>query len=162
MKLIEIINYDENASAILKTQTDSMFLDENGNLQTLEELSKLPLAVCQAEKTLPLDATINPAWANDMANFKKNVIQPIFKQEIQSLTEAHWRKIEELFVPYLNWSKAMPNSPVSSLGLNKITEILNSDAKETLSAYLDEEEKHLYGSEVLVKHNVPPIDLLNL
>lgn len=27
---------------------------------------------------------------------------------------------------------------------------------------LDEEEKHLYGSEVLVKHNVPPIDLLNL
>ncbi|MCQ2592055.1 MAG: hypothetical protein MJ188_04665 [Treponema sp.] len=137
-----LINYDENAKEILKKQTDSMFLDENGQLRTSDELSNLPLASCAAEKPLPLDSSINPVWMADMDNFKKNVILPIFKQEITSLTETHWRKIESLFEPYLNWCKAMPSSPIANMGLDKITAIFNSPAAEELSKLLEEEEKH--------------------
>ena len=137
-----LINYDKSAEEILKKQTDSLFLDENGNLRPIEELALLPLANCEAEKPLSLDASVNPAWLEDINTFKKAVIQPIFKQDIPSLSEAHWRKIEALFAPYINWSKAMPDSGVSSLGLDKITEILNSEAQTQISALLEEEEKH--------------------
>ena len=137
-----LLKFDKDAEEILQKQIESKFVDENGNLLPLEVLANLPLATCQAEKPLPLDNTINPAWQEDINNFKKNVIFPLFKKEIASLSEENWRKLAGLFEPYLNWSKSMPESPISSLGLDKITEILNSDAKEKLSAYLDEEEKH--------------------
>lgn len=137
-----IINYDEGASTILKSQTDKMFLDEDGKLYDKEHLAELPLALCAAGKPLPLDESINPAWIQEMNEFKKNVLLPIFNKEIASLSEAHWRKIEALFEPYVNWIKAMPENSVSALGLDRITEILSSTAEEKISAYLDEEEKH--------------------
>lgn len=137
-----LINYDNGASEILKQQTDKMFLDENGQLQSQENLSKLPLAYCQAEKPLPLDNTVNPAWAKEIDEFKKHVIIPIFNKEISSLTETHWRKIEGLFEPYVNWIKAMPQNATSFIGLDRIVEILDSDAESKINEYLVQEESH--------------------
>lgn len=137
-----IINYDDGAEEIFKNQTEKMFLDEEGQLCCREKLLELPLALGSANQPLPLDNNINPAWAEEMTAFKKYVIQPIFQKDITALTEAHWRKIEAFFEPYVNWVKAMPQNVVSQLGLDRITEILNSDAEEKIAAYLDEEEKH--------------------
>lgn len=137
-----LINYDTGATDILKQQTDKMFLNENGELQDLENLSKLPLASCDADKPLPLDNTINPAWAKEMEEFKKNVIIPIYNKEISCLTEIHWRKIENLFEPYVAWIKAMPENSASSVGLDKIVEILSSDTESKIDEYLKQEEEH--------------------
>ena len=137
-----LINYDDGAEGIFKTQTEKMFLDEEGNLYDKEKLAELPLALCSANKPLPLDNTVNPAWLEAVNAFKKYVILPIFQKEIAALSEAHWRKIETFFEPYMNWVQAMPQNFVSQLGLDRITEILNSDAEEKIAAYLDEEEKH--------------------
>lgn len=137
-----LIEYDQNATDILKTETDRLFLNEEGSLQDLEHLSQLPIAYCAAGKNLPLTEGINPAWAADMANFKKNVISHIYKKEVTELTVEHWHKLEELFEPYINWVKAMPETSATPLGLDRITEILNSNAEETINNYLLEEEKH--------------------
>ena len=137
-----LIKYDNSAQTVLKTQTDSMFLDENGMLYDKEHLAQLPLALCEAGKPLPLDETVNPAWIDEMAAFNKNVILPIFKKEIPSLSESNWKKIKTCFESYVDWVKAMPQNATSPLGLDRITEILSSDAKEKISAYLEEEEKH--------------------
>lgn len=137
-----LISYDEDAKNILKSQNDKMFLTENGSLCSKENLALLPLALCEAGKSLPLDSTINPAWANEIKDFKEIVIKPLFEKDIASLSEANWRKIEALFVPYLNWYKAMPENSVSGLGLDRITEILASDAEKIIDEYLEKEEKH--------------------
>ena len=137
-----LINYDENAKEILKAQTDKMFLDENGKLLPKEALAELPIATCEAGKPLPLDSTVNPAWASEIEDFKENVIKHLFDKEIKSLSEVNWRKIENFFEPYLAWYKAMPENPVSVLGLDRINEILNSDAEAIIDDYLTREENH--------------------
>lgn len=137
-----LINYDSAAQEILKTQTDAMFLDENGELQDMEHLAKLPLARCNANEPLPLTYNINPAWAKELEEFNKNVIIPVYNKEIGSLTENHWRKIEALFEPYVNWIKAMPQNAASGIGLDRIVEILSSDVEAKISEYLTLEEAH--------------------
>ena len=137
-----LINYDDGAKDILKAQTDKMFISEEGELYDLVQLANLPLATCEAGKPLPLDSTINPAWATEIEDFKENVIKYLFDKEIKSLSESNWRKIEGFFEPYLAWYKAMPENPVSVLGLDRINEILNSNAETVIDEYLEREENH--------------------
>lgn len=137
-----LINYDEDVKNILKAQTDKMFLSENGSLLPKEKLAELPLAICAANKPLALDSTVNPAWQSEINDFNENVIKHFFDNKIDSLTEENWRKIEKSFEPYLAWYKAMPENPVSVLGLDRINEILNSNAEEIIDEYLSREENH--------------------
>lgn len=137
-----LINYDCNAKDILKTQDDKMLLTEDGTLRTKENLAVLPIALCEAGKPLPLDNTINPAWVEKMKDFKEKVIKPLFGKDIASLSEGNWRKIENFFEPYQNWLKAMPENSLSKLGLDRIAEILSSDAEKIIDEYLDMEENH--------------------
>ncbi len=137
-----LINYDSEAKEILTAQNQKMFLTEEGAVCSKENLALLPIALCEAGKSLPLDSSINPAWESEIKEFKEQIIKPLFEKEIASLSETNWRKIEALFVPYLNWYKAMPENSVSGLGLDRITEILNSDAEKIIDEYLEKEENH--------------------
>ena len=137
-----LINYDENAKEIMKSQNEKMFLAEDGSLLSKEKLSLLPIALCEAGKSLPLDSTVNPAWTCEIKDFKEKVISHLFKTEISNLSETNWRKIEEFFVPYLNWYQAMPENSVSALGLDRIVEILNSDAEKIIDDLLEQEKNH--------------------
>ena len=135
-----LITYDGGSKDILKSKTDTMFLDEHGDLFDLEHLALLPIALCEAGKPLPLDASVNPAWRAAVQAFKDNVIKRLFDKEIASLSEANWRRIEELFKPYEQWFAAMPENEVSTLGLDRITEILSGGAEEKLASLLAQEE----------------------
>lgn len=135
-----LINFDGGSKDIMKAKTDTMFLDENGELFDLDHLALLPIALCEGGKPLPLDATVNPAWKETVAAFKENVTKPLMGKDISSLSETNWRKIEELFKPYENWYTAMPQNEVSSLGLDRITEILDGGYEQKINDLLSEEE----------------------
>ena len=135
-----LINYDENSKDILKTKTDTMFLDADGNLYDMEHLSLLPIALCEGGKPLPLESNINPAWKDKVSDFKENVIRHLFEKDIASLSEANWRKIEDLFKPYETWFSAMPENEVSGIGLDRITELLDGDYETKINEFLDKEE----------------------
>jgi len=135
-----LINFDGGSKDIMKAKTDTMFLDENGDLYDMEHLALLPLALCEGGKPLPLDNTLNPAWYALMMDFKENVTKPLMGKDIASLSEANWRKIEELFKPYEAWFTAMPENEVSSIGLDRISEILSGDYEDKIAALLTEEE----------------------
>ena len=135
-----LINFDGDSKEIMKAKTDSMFLDENGELYDMEHLALLPIALCEGGKPLPLDATVNPAWRDAVAAFKENVTKPLMGKDIASLSETNWRKIEELFKPYETWFTAMPENEVSSLGLDRISEILEGDYEAKIDELLTQEE----------------------
>ena len=137
-----LIRYDLNAQEILKEQTNKMFLTEDGELADAESLAKMPLAYPESDRPLPLNNSVNPIWYSDILEFKKYVILPIFQKDIPSLQETHWRKIEELFAPYVNWYTARPQNSASEITLDRIVEILNSNAEEILTKAIDEEENH--------------------
>lgn len=135
-----LINFDGDSKEIMKAKTDSMFLDEKGELYDMEHLALLPIALCEGGKPLPLDATVNPAWRNAVTAFKENVTKPLMGKDIASLSETNWRKIEELFKPYETWFTAMPENEVSSLGLDRISEILEGDYEAKIDELLTQEE----------------------
>lgn len=137
-----LIQYDGDAQGILKTKTDFMFTTEDGQISDLETLAKMPLALPMSEKPLPLDNSVNPAWLAEINEFKKLVILPIFQKEVTSLQENHWRKIVDLFTPYVNWYTARPENGAAEITLDRIVEILNSNAEETISSVLAEEEAY--------------------
>jgi len=137
-----LISYDSNAQGILKSQTDKMYLAEDGTLNSTENLALLPIAECEVGKELPLKEGINPAWQQAMKDFNAKVIKPLFQKDISCLSEENWRKIEEFFEPYQNWFKAMPANAVSHLGIERVTEILTSNAEKILDEYLDKEENN--------------------
>jgi len=135
-----LINFDGGSKDIMKAKTDTMFLDENGELFDLDHLALLPIALCEGGKALPLDGSVNPAWKDAVAAFKENVTKPLMGKDIAALSEVNWRKIEELFKPYENWFTAMPENEVSSLGLDRINELLSTDYEEKIGALLADEE----------------------
>ena len=135
-----LISFDADSREIMRAKTDTMYLDENGDLRDREHLALLPLAQCEAGKPLPLDATVNPAWRDSISAFKEHVIRPLFEKDIAALSEANWRKIEDLFRPYEAWFGAMPQNEVSGIGLERVTDILAGDCEQKIAALLADEE----------------------
>ena len=107
-----------------------------------EQLAALPLALCDAGKTLPFGDAINPAWQADIAAFVAGVVTPMFGDGKTRLSEAEWKKIEAAFAPYMAWYAARPENSVQPLSFERVDEILASDAEQLLAAKLDEEDRH--------------------
>lgn len=92
--------------------------------------------------SLPLYEGINPAWKEDMLSFAKNAVSVIFGKDKTSITEEEWRKMKNDFAPYIKWYSARPESGVNALSLDRIDEILASDAEQLIYSYLDQEDRH--------------------
>lgn len=134
-----LLAYDSASEEILKQQAGSVYL-EDGKLSSLEKLAELPLAQCHANQPLPLAAGINPAWEKAVVEFAEVVVRPMLGHPATELEESTWRKIEKVFAPYVEWHDAQPESVFSGLSLERISEILSSDAESVISDVLQKEE----------------------
>lgn len=105
-------------------------------------LESLPLAECKADSPLPLGSTVNPAWQERIRAFAELVVNKIYGVNGQSITKQGWLKIKAKFGPYAAWYASRPENSVSSLSMERINEILASDAEQRIGEKLDEEEKH--------------------
>lgn len=105
-------------------------------------LESLPLAECKADSPLPLGSTVNPAWQERIRAFAELVVNRIYGVNGQSITRQGWLKIKAKFGPYMAWYASRPENSVSSLSMERINEILASDAEKIIGEKLDEEEKH--------------------
>ena len=107
-----------------------------------ERLEKLPLAEINSERVLPLTDSINPAWAERIESFRANAVANVFDAQKTELTEADWKKICTDFAPYMAWYGAKPENSASGLSMDRVAEILASDAEQIIGHALDEEERH--------------------
>ncbi|MBQ2552394.1 MAG: hypothetical protein II563_06090 [Treponema sp.] len=107
-----------------------------------EKLSMLPLAEINGGKVLPLVSSVNPAWAEKISAFRINAVENIFESGKTCITEEEWKKISADFAPYMAWFGAKPSNTASSLSMDRVNEILASDAEQIIRHGLDEEEKH--------------------
>ncbi|MCH5291172.1 MAG: hypothetical protein J1D88_05340 [Treponema sp.] len=132
--------YNNDVAAVLRKKEEEVFTEENELVP--EQLALLPLARASADGTLSLGEAVNPAWRADMDAFSAGVVAALFGKEKSSLSESEWRKIEADFAPYMAWYAARPENSAGNLSLERMYEILASDAETLIAAYLDEEEKH--------------------
>ena len=94
----------------------------------LDEISNYPLSHIEAGKPLQINASINPAWEKKWNQFKK-----IALENFEVLTEENWIQIKEKFASYIHWLHQKAGAKVEGLGLNRIREIIESDAQIKLN-----------------------------
>lgn len=124
-----------SADAMNGADTDWQALSKEKLTAGDEKIAAFPLAHIEADKALPLDKGLNPAWVDRIAALRDAAVKPLVGPR-SVLTEADWDKIGEKLAAFQAWNATKAGAAVESLGLEKIRGWLASDAKAQLSALI--------------------------
>lgn len=92
-----------------------------------EEIAAYPIARITDKPELPLNASINPAWA-DKFNTLIAIIQP--KEKV--ITAESWANIGAAFAAYNAWKAAKKGVEVEALGMEAVKKFIADDKKQAL------------------------------
>ena len=145
----KLASFSPESAAKLDVQTALIesITAENLTAKTAE-IASYPIARITGKAELPLDATINPAWAGQFATLM-GIVQP--KSKV--LTEADWVAIGAAFAAYNAWKGAKKGAEVEALGLDTVNKLLADDKKQAL---LD-----LVAQDVALKEAAEGIDMVD-
>lgn len=124
-----------SADAMNGADTDWQSLSKEKLTASDDKIAAFPLAHIQADKALPLDKGLNPAWVDRIAALRTAALTPIVGPR-GMLTEADWDKIGAKLAAFQAWTGTKAGAVVESLGLEKIRAWLAGDAKAQLSALI--------------------------
>ncbi len=125
--------FDARAIAALNRQENEyLALAAKDLTVTSEEIAAFPLARVNSEGILPLVDGCNPAWADAMAVFKRDVIDPLFGSDKRTLTAAEWRDLNARLTPYETWLGKKAGSCVEKLGVDRAKAILAGEGPQKL------------------------------
>jgi len=102
------------------------------------ELEHFPLARIEADRPLPLQSGVNPAWAEALTTFKTLLVAPHFG-ETDSLSSSQWERIKNVLSPFEAWQAAKAGAEVEGLGYERIKELLAGNSRETLEKIVTED-----------------------
>ena len=124
----KLASFSPESAAKLDVQTALIESISADNLTgKTEDIAAYPIARITGKAELPLDATINPAWAGKFATLM-NIVKPTGKV----ITEADWAAIGAAFAAYNAWKGAKKGAEVEALGLDVIKKLLADDKKQAL------------------------------
>jgi hypothetical protein len=124
--------FDERMVAVMNRQeSDFLALTTKDLSFTASEVSGFPLARVAVDKPLPLKEGINPAWADAMARFQREVVRPMLGERT-SLRVEEWINLNERFVACQAWMAAKAGGAVEKLGLARVREILSGKTRKTI------------------------------
>ena len=99
------------------------------------ELRALPLARIAAGRPLPLSDGVNPAWADAIAQFRRDIVGPLLGEQT-ALTEAAWDMIKARFASYREWMARKPVSAVEPLCIARIRQVIQPTVKQQVDALI--------------------------
>ena len=123
------------AEALNPTVADYQALAARTLSPAAGEVAALPLAAVSPRSPLPLVEGVNPAWADAVARFRKEIVTPLLGARA-ALTEADWAQIVAHFAAHASWVAAKQGAAVESLGLARVREILAGDAQRDVAALI--------------------------
>jgi len=130
--------FDPRAAVSLgRTEDDWKALAARDLAKERSDLASFPLARVEAGRALPLAVGYNPAWHDEMVALKSRVVEPLLGPGKTSLSEAEWKDLLGRFAPYEAWKAQQPGTTVESLGIERVDEILASDARAKLQEAVD-------------------------
>lgn len=131
--------FDERAESALNP-AEAAYLDlAVATLEpTAEAIAALPLALVAKDRPLPLEAGLNPAWAERIARLRALVVTPLLGERA-SLAEADWRTLAERFSRYRAWIAEQPDTPIASLPPAELRTMLADDTRQAIEALIAED-----------------------
>lgn len=129
-----------SAPALNRDESDYKALAPALLSSSSEAIAALPLAPIKAGKNLPLDASVNPAWALPMASFTLHAAMPAFGQHFAGLDEISWTGLCARFSAYGAWLAEEPDVPASRLGSARISDLVSGNFQSRIEALLARDE----------------------
>jgi hypothetical protein len=128
--------YDDRAVAALNREEKEYLAIAARDLTiTASEVAGFPLARIAADKSLPLQKGVNPAWSDAVAAFRTAVVKPLLGER-EALTEADWIAIRGKLAPCEAWLSAKAGGSVEKLGLQRVHELVAGKAREGITALI--------------------------
>ena len=89
-------------------------------------LVRASLAPPQPDGVLDFDSRINPHYAVQLEDLRKEVLLPLLEGAAEKeLTKEQWGHVKECFSPHENWIDSKPACRVEGLGAERLREYLN-------------------------------------
>lgn len=128
--------FDERLVTVMNRQeADFLALTTKDLSFTASEVSGFPLARVAVDKPLPLKEGLNPAWADAISKFQREVVRPLLAEKT-SLRVEDWIDLCGRFAAYESWKASRTGGTVEKLGLARVREILSGKVREVLVALI--------------------------
>ena len=100
------------------------------------ETAALPIALVAADRPLPLDSGLNPAWTAAVATLRNAVIVPLLGEH-DDLTAEEWATLKGRFAPYEAWNATKgAGAAVAALGTPRVQELLGGTSRQAIVALI--------------------------
>jgi len=100
--------------------------------ESTEAVAAFPIARIEADRALPLDEAVNPAWAGALAQFRERVVAPLHGS-LRALDEATWQDIGQRFAAHAAWLGRKRGAAVDPLGIERVRAILGDESETRIS-----------------------------
>ncbi len=135
----ELAAFDPRATAPLnRSETEFAAMAIKELTVNSEDIARLPLAHVAADKSLPLDRHLNPAWTGAMHNFRTLAVLPLLGERTE-LTRSDWASLQAKFTEQESWLMAKPKTATEKLGVLRLREILAGKSRSTIAALIVED-----------------------
>ncbi len=131
-----------------------------------DQLSLLPIAKIEANKHLPLETAINPAWIGAVAEFRNKVINPLLGPK-EDLSVDEWQQLCDKFAAHQAWLDVKRGAVVEAFGIDRIRGILGGGYHEKIVALIHKDKSFASASdainsvEKLIRYHQHLFQLLN-
>jgi hypothetical protein len=125
--------------ALNREEKEFLVLGAKDLTRTAPEIAALPLARVEAGAALPLRDGVNPAWAGAMAALQEDAVKPLLGDRA-SLAETDWDALLAKLVGYESWSGSKRGGSVEKLGLQRVRQLLTSNAKDAVTALIAQDK----------------------
>jgi hypothetical protein len=100
------------------------------------ELAGFPLARVEADRPLPLEGALNPAWAGAIATLRRAAVEPAFGPGKATLSADEWGALQARLAPCQAWLAGRQGASVERLGPARVQALLAGRAREAVEALL--------------------------
>lgn len=127
-------------TALNREEKDYLAVAAKDLIVAAGEIAGFPLAQVAANRPLPLQEGINPAWASVLAALHADAVKPLLGDQA-TLSERDWGRLTAKVQSYENWAGGKAGTLAGKLGIQRIREILAGPAQGAVLALIAEDKK---------------------
>ena len=136
-----LAEYDASAVEALNPSAEEYrTAASNGAGDSRDFLAKFPISRIEAGASLPLSASVNPAWAEAVAGLRAKVVAPVLGEK-DALTAAEWEALTGAFKSYEAWMGRKQGAEVEKLGAARVRELLSGGFEEAIAALIAKDKE---------------------
>lgn len=142
-----LVAFDARAADPLNRNTPEFDAIADKDLSTLpDSVRALPLAQPRTDLTLDFTAPVNPAWSQEVADFRAVVLDKSRQADADRLSLEEWQELRLRFEQVETRNQELDSFTVKALPATRIQELLENDHRGKIEALIAEDES--YSDEV--------------